>query len=116
MQGTFKKETTFDWRCGESARLLETYEDRIPIICETNNSSLKLDKCKYLVPKDLTFAQFQYIIRKRLSLSADQAIFIFVNNLLPSHNSLMLKIYEDNKDKDGFVYSVVALESAFGKN
>lgn len=38
---------------------------------------------RYLVPADLTVGQFVYVIRKRIKLSAEKAIFIFVDNALP---------------------------------
>ena len=41
------------------------------------------DQCRYLVPADLTVGQFVYVIRKRIKLSAEKAIFIFVKNVLP---------------------------------
>jgi len=39
--------------------------------------------CRYLVPADLTVGQFVYDVRKRIKLSAEKAIFIFVKNTLP---------------------------------
>lgn len=42
-----------------------------------------IDKKKYLVPADLTVGQFVYVIRKRIKLSPEKAIFIFVNEILP---------------------------------
>ncbi len=41
------------------------------------------ENCRYLVPADLTVGQFVYVIRKRIKLSAEKAIFIFVDNVLP---------------------------------
>ena len=38
---------------------------------------------RYLVPADLTVGQFVYVIRKRIKLSSEKAIFIFVDNVLP---------------------------------
>lgn len=38
---------------------------------------------RYLVPADLTVGQFVYVIRKRIKLSAEKAIFLFVDNVLP---------------------------------
>lgn len=38
---------------------------------------------RYLVPSDLTVGQFVYVIRKRIKLSPEKAIFIFVRNVLP---------------------------------
>ncbi len=41
-----------------------------------------IDKKKYLVPADLTVGQFVFVIRKRIKLEPEKAIFIFVNNVL----------------------------------
>lgn len=41
------------------------------------------DECRYLVPADLTVGQFVYVVRKRIKLSPEKAIFIFVKNILP---------------------------------
>lgn len=45
---------------------------------------LYLSHCRYLVPKDLTVGQFVYVVRKRIKLSAEKAIFVFVKDTLPS--------------------------------
>lgn len=59
-----------------------------------------IDKKKYLVPSDLTVGQFVYVIRKRIKLSPEKAIFIFVSNVLPPTNALMSLVYEEHKDED----------------
>lgn len=46
-----------------------------------------LNLFRYLVPADLTVGQFVYVIRKRIKLSAEKAIFIFVDNVLPPTGS-----------------------------
>ena len=38
---------------------------------------------RYLVPSDLTVGQFVYVIRKRIKVSPEKAIFMFVKNVLP---------------------------------
>jgi GABA(A) receptor-associated protein len=113
---SFKERHPFEQRCNESKRIREKYADRIPIIVEVaKRSSLPpLDKCKYLVPQDLTVGQFVYVIRKRISLSPENAIFIFVNNTLPPTASLCSSIYAEQKDEDGFLYVTVSSESTFG--
>ena len=73
-----------------------------------------IDKKKYLVPADLTMGQFVYVIRKRIKLAPDSAIFIFVNNTLPPAAELMSKIYKDQADDDGFLYVTYSGESTFG--
>lgn len=55
-----------------------------------------------------------YVIRKRIKLSAEKAIFIFVNNTLPPTAALMSAIYEEHKDEDGFLYVTFSGENTFG--
>jgi len=76
------------------------------VICEkVENSDIPtIDKKKYLVPADLTVGQFCYVIRKRIKLEPEKAIFIFVNEVLPPTAALMSSIYEEHKDPDGFLY------------
>ena len=47
----------------------------------------RLPYCRYLVPADLTVGQFVYVIRKRIRVSPEQAIFMFVRNVLPPTGS-----------------------------
>jgi GABA(A) receptor-associated protein len=56
------------------------------------------------VPADLTVGQFVYVIRQRIKLSPEKAIFIFVDEVLPPTVALMSSIYEEHKDEDGFLY------------
>jgi len=76
------------------------------VICEkVEKSDIPIiDKKKYLVPSDLTVGQFCYVIRKRIKLAPEKAIFIFVNEVLPPTAALMSSIYEEHKDEDGFLY------------
>ena len=76
----FKQINSFSKRKSESTRILNKYPDRIPIICEKdrNNSVQDIDKKKYLVPMDLTLGQFIYIIRKRIKINPEKALFLFI--------------------------------------
>lgn len=80
------------------------------VICEKVEKSdiATIDKKKYLVPADLTVGQFVYVIRKRIKLSPEKAIFIFVDEVLPPTAALMSSIYEEHKDEDGFLYITYA--------
>ncbi|KAI5011087.1 hypothetical protein ZWY2020_013224 [Hordeum vulgare] len=103
-------------RQAEANRIREKYSDRIPVIVEKAGKSdiPDIDKKKYLVPADLTVGQFVYVVRKRIKLSAEKAIFIFVKNTLPPTAALMSAIYEENKDEDGFLYMTYSGENTFG--
>ncbi|BBH02001.1 Ubiquitin-like superfamily protein [Prunus dulcis] len=102
-------------RQAEAARIREKYPDRIPVIVEKAERSdiPDIDKKKYLVPADLTVGQFVYVVRKRIKLSAEKAIFIFVKNILPPTAAMMSAIYEENKDEDGFLYMTYSGENTF---
>lgn len=116
----FKDEITLIKRKQESARIIAKYPDRIPIICERNKNSKKnipkIDKHKYLVPSDLTLGQFIYVIRKRIKLPPEKALFIFINNKMMPTASLLNEIYQRNKDDDGFLYVEYSGENTFGED
>ncbi|KAF3793502.1 Autophagy-related protein 8A [Nymphaea thermarum] len=126
----------------ESTRIREKYPERIPVIVEKADRTdiPDIDKKKYLVPADLTVGQLVYVIRKRIKLSPEKAIFIFVKNVLPptgkrklrvNYNllsfsrwiiansvaftgAMMSAIYEEHKDEDGFLYMTYSGENTFG--
>jgi GABA(A) receptor-associated protein len=112
----FKNKFSLESRKIESDKIVKRYPDRKPIIVEKSSSSdiMQIDKKKYLVPSDLTVGQFIYVIRKRINLPSDQAIYIFINNTLPPTASLISNIYEAHKDEDGFLYATYSAESTFG--
>ncbi|KAF9600527.1 hypothetical protein IFM89_009976 [Coptis chinensis] len=112
----FKQEHDLEKRRAEAARIREKYPDRIPVIVEKAERSdiPNIDKKKYLVPADLTVGQFVYVIRKRIKLSAEKAIFIFVDNVLPATGAIMSAIYDEKKDEDGFLYVTYSGENTFG--
>jgi GABA(A) receptor-associated protein len=114
---SFKEEHPLEKRQAEAGRIKEKYPDRIPVIVERAENSKSIpdiDKKKYLVPADLTVGQFVYVIRKRIKLSPEKAIFIFIDNKLPPSASLMSAVYEEMKDKDGFLYIKYSGENTFG--
>lgn len=112
----FKKQNDFDKRVQDAARIREKYPNRVPVICEKNLKSdiPDIDKNKYLVPSDLTLAQFAYVIRKRLKLKPETAIFLMVNNTTPSTATEMAHLYEEFKSDDGFLYLKYSGESSYG--
>eukprot|EP00470_Lotharella_oceanica_P003175 CAMPEP_0170174754 /NCGR_PEP_ID=MMETSP0040_2-20121228/7960_1 /TAXON_ID=641309 /ORGANISM="Lotharella oceanica, Strain CCMP622" /LENGTH=116 /DNA_ID=CAMNT_0010416525 /DNA_START=72 /DNA_END=422 /DNA_ORIENTATION=+ len=115
---TYKTEHPFARRQAEALKIRAKYPDRIPVICEKTQKSdiTQIDKKKYLVPANLTVGQFVHVVRKRIKLTAEKAIFLFVNNTLPSTGSTMSKVYaEPPKDEDGFLYISYSGESTFGK-
>ncbi|XP_039065940.1 autophagy-related protein 8B-like isoform X2 [Hibiscus syriacus] len=75
---------------------------------------LNLIRKKYLVPADVNVGQFVYVVRKRIKLSPEKAILIFVKNILPPTAAMLSSIYEENKDEDGFLYMTYNNKNTFG--
>lgn len=113
----FKNEHPFEKRESEAKRIREKYPDRIPVIVERDKKSQvsEIDKRKYLVPEDLTVGQFIYVIRKRIKVSPQKAIYIFTENgTIPPTSSFISKLYDTHKSNDGFLYILYSGENTFG--
>lgn len=103
----------------EALRVRDKYPGRLPVIVNrSKNAGIDvphIDKHKFLVPADLTMGQFQYVIRKRLTLTPEKAIFLFVNDCVATTNSLVSTIYEECHDKETlFLYVTYSMENTFG--
>ena len=103
-------------RCAESSRMRQKYPGRSCIIVDraSDTNAPSIDKHKYLVPDDITVGQFLYVIRKRLKLNPEKAIFIFINKKLPPSSMLMSEAYKEYHDRDGFLYMIYTSENTFG--
>jgi len=116
MKFKFKEENTFEQRKAEAAKIRSKYPDRIPVVVEKapNSQIADIDKRKFLVPNDISVAQFMWIIRKRIQLPSEKAIFLFVGKVLPQSSASMGQIYEEHRDEDGFLYIAYSGENTFG--
>jgi len=117
---SFKNEFRFEDRLTEAKRVLSKYPDRIPIICERSSTATPdcpvIDKKKYLVPRTYTVGEFLFVIRKRLKLGPEKAIFLFVNGSIPPTISLIGDIYQTYKDNDCYLYICYSQENTFGQH
>ena len=115
-QTPFKDKHPFEKRLLESSRIMEKYPNRIPVICECVGGEVPdIDRKKYLVPSDLSMAGFLYVIRKRISISSEKSIYIFVGgNIMVSGSQTLGTVYEKYKDLDGFLYTCYSGENTFG--
>ena len=102
----------------ESDRVLNKYPDRVPVIVTKNKNSIntpEIDKHKYLVPVDLTVGQLLYVIRKRINLGSEKALFLFVDGSVACNTELVSSVYYELHDKeDGFLHMVYCCENVFG--
>ena len=112
----YKESVPFPQRCAEAQRIREKFPGRVPVIVErASRSDVPLiDKKKFLVPSDLTIGQFIYVVRKRLNLPPEKALFLFTGNTLPTTGTPMRELFAHYMDEDGFLYCTYSGESAFG--
>uniref|UniRef100_A0A8C9UWR5 Gamma-aminobutyric acid receptor-associated protein-like 1-like n=1 Tax=Scleropages formosus TaxID=113540 RepID=A0A8C9UWR5_SCLFO len=98
MKFQYKEEHPFEKRRSEGEKIRKKYPDRVPVIVEKAPKARigDLDKKKYLVPSDLTVGQFYFLIRKRIHLRAEDALFFFVNNVIPPTSATMGLLYQVN--------------------
>ena len=116
----YKNRVPLEERINEGKKLKERYSDKTSIICERSPTETRLqslDKNKYLVPNDLTFGQFKYVIRKRMKLDPSVAIFfLYHNNTIPLDTMLISQVYDERRDEDGHVYLLYSSENTYGAN
>jgi len=117
MKWQYKEEHPFEKRRAEGEKIRRKYPDRVPVIVEKAPKARigDLDKKKYLVPSDLTVGQFYFLIRKRISLRPEDALFFFVNNVIPPTSATMGSLYQEHHEEDFFLYIAYSDESVYGQ-
>ena len=103
---TYKEEYSLETRLQDYQKLMSMWPDKIPIVAEkTKNSGLTdLAKPKMLCPENFRFSQFLACLRAKLCLNARQSLFVFINKKIITSDSVMKKVYEENRNEDGFLY------------
>ena len=113
----YKTRTSFEERSLESLRIRERFPGRVPIIVERSGKSTDIpliDKNKFLAPGDLNVSQFNHVVRRRMQLSGETALFLFVGNTLPTTGTLLRELYATYGEPDGFLYMLYSGENTFG--
>ncbi len=103
---------------GEAERLRERFPGRVPVLVLRHPGAApdvpRLPKSKFLVPRDLSLGQFIYVVRHQMKMATEKALFIFVDNVLPTTGTIMSELYAQHKSPDGFLRVVYTSESTFG--
>jgi GABA(A) receptor-associated protein len=114
--------------------IFKKYPDRIPVHVSKENDNKPgnittsllgyptktdniptIDKDRFLVPSDLTVGQFLYVIRQRIKLKPEQALYIYFNNELVNTSMTIKEVYRQHKNiEDDMLYCVYSTENTFG--
>tara|TARA_B100000795_G_scaffold267830_2_gene253484 strand:+ start:65 stop:418 length:354 start_codon:yes stop_codon:yes gene_type:complete len=100
-------------------RIIDRYPDKIPVFVKRGRS----DKClkdieqnKFIIPEDITIAQFMNILRKRIKLEPTIALYLFINgSVLPAQTATMSSLYETYKNEELLLEIDYCGENTFGK-
>ena len=105
------------WERKEAAdKLIKNFPDRVPVLVDKVYKSplSDINKHKFLVPSDITVGKFLHELRKHITVTSEQAIFLLINNTFPHTSSLISTIYHAHKNEDNFLYITYAGENVFG--
>ena len=124
LAGTYRSRFSAADRRREAQSILESHPGRVPIIAEVapeaRDAFPATTRHKYLVPRDMTVATFMTVLRGRMQLPRDRAMFIFFRTArggtrLAVAGEMLAAVYErDQCPEDGFLYCVYCSESTFG--
>ena len=96
-------------------RISHRFPERIPLIIERLDLKVpEIDRCRFLIPPCLTIGNLAYIIRKRIKLSPEQALFLLVDLVIPPASETIGNVYDKCKNDDGFLYVCYTTENTFG--
>jgi GABA(A) receptor-associated protein len=102
---------------GEADRLKARFPGKVPIFvtrASTANDIPDLPKHKFLAPSHLSVGQFIYVIRRHMSLPPEKALFVFVDNTLPTSSTYLSELYANHKSPDGALRMTYTSENTFG--
>ena len=107
---------TINERINESRSIMLNNPNCVPIIFEkaNYNQPLELTKSKFIVSVNITIGQLIFILHKFIKCDRYISIFIFVNGNIPPNSTMVYDVYEQNKNKDGFLYIKYTTENTFG--
>lgn len=102
---------------GEADKIKAKYPGKVPIfVTKALNAGdiPDLPKHKFLAPSHLSVGQFIWVIRKHISLPPEKALFVFINNTLPTSSTLLSELYSTHKSSDGALRMTYTSENTFG--
>jgi len=102
----------------EATRIMQKYPNSVPVIISASTPiGKRLDKRKFLCPRDITFGQFLTVVRSRLRLTSEDALFGFLtNNKIPNIGDCIGTLYDLHHNNDRMLHLSITEETTFGHN
>ena len=118
MDFEFKMKNSPEKRIEQFEKIKKEYQNKVPIIIErSQNCSInKFIKTKYILSDDITMSEFIKIIREKLELEPERALFFLANGKYTvSGSEDLAQVYDKYKDsEDSFLYLTYSEEIVYG--
>lgn len=88
-------------------------QDVVPIIVSSNDFP-DIHQKKYFARKDLSVAAFIFILRKKLTIAPEAAIYLSANGSMITSGDLLITVFERYKSPAGILYVDCHVENVFG--
>ena len=119
----YRERVSYEDRREDSMKILSKYPNHVPVIVDIEDETLKLNKYKFLVPRETIISYLIFKIRKQIILESYKGIFLFCDNVMLCNIDMIDNIYNDylirNKIEnysDRFLYLRLHSENTFGNN
>lgn len=113
----YRERVSLEARQKDCANAMQKKPTHIPTIVEPSRESRlpPINGTKFLLPRDMTGGELQYVLRKRTKLDPAEAFFIMCEGKLISPTRTIAEMHHANRDPfDGFLYLNYTTENAFG--
>ena len=110
-------EKTLEERLEDSEGMLKRYPGRCCIYVEKMEGCKSLEelpKKRFLLPENIPTDQFMCIVRKRLSLKSEEALFFYIKKRMITGDKDIGELYHKYKQSDNFLYIKYSKENCFG--
>lgn len=95
--------------------LIRRHPGRVPTVLQSRTCVLR--KKKFLVPHETTVTEFLHIVRSYITeYRPKDALFLFVQKMLPLHTDTFLELYTQYVDVDLILHMQVEREEVFGNS
>jgi GABA(A) receptor-associated protein len=98
------------------AAIRSRFPTRVPIVLAADEDGNQSEK--FLAPEDMSIREFSSVIRTRMLLPAEKALFIFIDtaneHVLPPSHSLLRELYTQHKADDECLHMTFTGENTFG--
>lgn len=114
----YRESTLPEVRRDLAEKVMSRYPGRLPLICETDDDGLTIDKIKFLCPGTLELGQFILVLRGRIKdLRSSEALYLYLGDkgVLPPNSMTIGEAHAKYADEeDNLLYIKFARESTFG--